>query len=104
MNVRKEDLTGSVMEDMADGMMDGHNPQMLINKLAEGEQMEAALYEQIAQAVPSEELRQIILHKARHERRMAERLSKLSHHFGLMPGTPAGPPMPYTAGKGEEKK
>jgi len=90
MDVKKE----GVMDDMMDGMMGSHTPQHIIRMLAESEKMEAALYSQIAQAVPSEELRRIIMHRAKHELREAERISMLSHHFGVMPYGP-GAPMPY---------
>jgi len=107
MDVKKEDMMGGMMPDMMDDpgfIMDGHTPEILLRKLAETERMEAALYVQIAQAVPSEELRRIILHKARHERRQARMLFELSRHFGMMLDDPLDEPMPYSAGEGKEKK
>jgi len=107
MDAKKEDMMGGMMDDMdgmMGGMMDGHNPQSLLAKLAESEQMEATLYTQIAQCVPSEELRRIILHKAMHERCQANMLAMLSQHFGVMPADPPGFPMPYAAGAEKEKK
>lgn len=105
MDVKKESMMDGMMDGMMGGMMDGHHtPQSLIRMLAENERMEAALYRQIAQAMPSEELRRIIMHRARHELREAERIEMLSHHFGVMPvGTP-GAPMPYSAGEDSQKK
>lgn len=100
-------MVGGMLDDMdgmLGGMMDGHNPQSLLAKLAEGEQMEAALYTQIAQCVPSEELRRIILHKAMHERCSAKMLAMLSQHFGMMPADPPGMPMPYSVEGEKEKK
>jgi len=96
----------AVYEGVTGGMGDGysHNPQSLLGMLAKGEQEEAALYIQIAQAVPSEELRRIILHKARRERRMAKRLEVLSQCFGIAPAASPVGPMPYSAGEGKEKK
>lgn len=107
MDIKQEDMMGGMMDDMMDGMMGGmmggHNPQSLLAKLAESEQMEAALYTQIAQCVPSEELRRIILHRAMHEQCMAKMLAMLSQHFGVMPVEP-GIPMPYSAGAEKDKK
>lgn len=99
MDVKKQEMTGEMM----DGFVDGHTPQSLLAKLIEGEQMESALYAQIAQAVPSVELGRLIMHKAVHERCQAQHLAMLGQHFGA---TPCGPAVPYSTceGKSEEKE
>jgi len=93
-------------ESVMSGMGNSYNPnpQSLLSMLSKDEQEEAALYIQIAQAVPSEELRKIILHKARKERRMAQRLEVLSQCFGVAPAASPVGPMSYSAGEGKEKK
>ncbi|OPY56016.1 MAG: hypothetical protein A4E55_02337 [Pelotomaculum sp. PtaU1.Bin035] len=86
------------------GLEDCYNPQDLIGKIAASEQEEAVLYAKIAQAVPCEELRRIICHKAKKEWRMAERLAMLSQCFGAMPAAPPVGAMPFSMGEGNEKE
>lgn len=102
MEVKEENVYGG-MDDMMGGMMDGHTPQTLLAKIAECEQAEAVLYAQIAQLIPSEELRCIIMCKAKHESRMGEMLTMLSQRFGTAP-TCAPTPSLYPFSKEEEKK
>jgi len=102
MEVKEEGMCGG-MGDMMGGMMDGHTPQTLLAKIAECEQMEAALYAQIAPMVPSEELRCIIMCKAQHESCMAGMLATVAQRFGTAPT--CGPtPSLYPFSKEEEKK
>lgn len=93
-------------EDVMDGMVGGWdpNPQSLLGMLATSEQQEVVLYTRIAHAVPSEELRRIILHKASKERRMAEKLAMLSQCFGVMPAASPVGTIPYSVSEQEEKK
>ena len=92
------------VEGMMDDMMDGHTPQSIIRMLAESERMEAALYTQIARAVPSPELCRMILRRARHELVEAEKLNMLSQLFGVMPAGPSYGTVPFSAGEEKEKK
>lgn len=80
------------------------NPQNIQGMLATIEQQAVILYTQIAQAVPSDELRRIILYKACKEQRMAEKLALLQQCFGVMPGGPPVGTMPYSVGEQKEKK
>ena len=90
----KEEITASIM--------DGRTPESILQILVQSEQMESALYAQIARAVPAEALRRIILHRARHERRQAAMLAELASCFGA---APAGPPVfPMTCSAAGEKK
>lgn len=107
MEAKEEGMFGGMdgmMDGMMGGMMDGHTPQTLLAKIAECEQAEAALYAQIAQMIPSEELRCIIMCKAQRESCTAGMLATLSQRFGT--AAPCGPtPSLYPFGKeGEEKK
>jgi len=92
------------MDGMADELMVGCTPQVLISRFIEGEKAEAALYAQIAQCVPCEELRRIIMHMAEHERRQMEMIEGLSHCFGVMPGYPAGVVTAYAEDEKKEEK
>lgn len=67
------------------------DPQTLLRMLYEGEQQEVALYNQIAQLVPSDALRGIILHMAMHEQHMAQMIPMLGQCFGVMPPVPTPP-------------
>ncbi|MDF9408950.1 MAG: hypothetical protein A4E52_00686 [Pelotomaculum sp. PtaB.Bin013] len=93
-------------EDVMGGMTGGcfPSPQDILGMLAASEQQEVVLYSQIAQAVPSEELRRIILYMACKEQRMAEKLALLSQCFGAMPAGPPVGTMSYSVGEQEEKK
>jgi len=99
MEVKEEGMYGG-MDDMMGGMMDGHTPQTLLAKIAECEQMEAALYAQIAQLVPSEELRCMIMCKAQHESHMGGMMAMVAKNFGAMPAN--APPL-YPFSKENEK-
>ncbi|MCG9968496.1 hypothetical protein L9W92_10575 [Pelotomaculum terephthalicicum JT] len=98
MSAKQEDVMGGMTGDCYP------NPQNILGMLAKGEQQEVALYSRIAQAVPSEELRRIILYMACKEQRMTEKLSLLSQCFGVMPAASPVGTMPYSAGEQEEKK
>lgn len=91
-----------------DGMinekMAGHSPQSLLAKLIEGEMAETALYTQIAQCVPCEELRKIIMHMVKHERCQKEMFNELCNCFGIMPGYPADVAVAYAEGKKNERE
>jgi hypothetical protein len=92
------------MDGMIDDMMAGRSPQSLLAKLIEGEMAETALYAQIAQCVPCEELRKIIMHMAEHERCQKEMLNALCNCFGVMSGYPADIATAYAEGKKNEKE
>lgn len=101
MEVKEEGMLGG-MDEMVGGMMEGQTPQTLLAKIAASEQMEAALYAQIAPLVPSEELRCIIMCKAQRESLTAEMLAMLSQRFGG--AACASPLFPLSKEKEEEKK
>jgi len=101
MDAKQEDVIG-VIGSMIDGCYP--DPQSILKMLATSEKEEAVLYTQIAQAVPSEELRKIILYKAKRELRMAEKLAMLSQCFGAIPAASPVGTMPYSAGEEKEKK
>lgn len=104
MDIKNEVTAEGMMDGMMDDMMDGHTPQSIIKMLAESERIEAALYTQIARAVPSPELCRMILRRARHELVEAEKLNMLLQLFGAMPAGPSYGTVPFSAGEEKEKK
>ncbi|HOV79075.1 MAG TPA: hypothetical protein PK728_03135 [Bacillota bacterium] len=106
MEIKKESIPGTagvMMGDM-DGIIGCPDPQATLARLIEGEQMEAALYEQIAQCIPSEQLKCIIMNKAGQELRTADLLRMISGAFTAPPVDPPGVPGFFGVSEKEKKQ
>lgn len=112
MDASKEGLVGGMTGGMMDDMMCPRDPQEILNRLIQSEQMEIPIYNQLIQSAPSACLRQMLVQMCREATMTVQKLCALAGEFGSggmgsSPGMiypPGGPPLFYGEGEKSEKK